>query len=56
MRVKTAESSKPIQLILNDRWFNPTEKYHGFFTYSVETLFYMDLMIPIIEKSKRIMH
>ena len=35
---------------------NTAEKYHGFFTYSVETLFYMDLMIPIIEKSKRIMH
>lgn len=34
---------------------NTAEKYHGFFTYSVETLFYMDLMIPIIEKSKRIM-
>ena len=29
---------------------NTAEKYHGFFTYSVETLFYMDLMIPIIEK------
>lgn len=31
------------------------EKYHGFFTYSVDTLFYMDLVIPIIEESKRIM-
>ena len=27
-----------------------------FSPYIVETLFYMDLMIPIIEKSKRIMH
>ncbi|WP_295430641.1 hypothetical protein [uncultured Prevotella sp.] len=25
VRVKMAESSKPIQLILNDRWFNPTD-------------------------------
>ena len=25
MRVKMGESSKPIQIILNDRWFNPTD-------------------------------
>ena len=25
VRVKMGESSKPIQLILNDRWFNPTD-------------------------------
>lgn len=25
MRIRLHETSKPIRLILNDRWFNPTD-------------------------------
>lgn len=41
----------PLSRIWSHQYPNTAEKYHGFFTYSVETLFYMDLMIPIIEKA-----
>ncbi len=38
MRIKLAEGSKPIQLILNDRWFNPTDSVaaaEGLYTISL---------------------